>query len=160
MALNVAVQLYRGTFANLSALASTGKAGVLALATDTNQLYVDVGSGTAGIGPGHAWQRVSTDVTVQTAANQAARLALTAQVGDICLQTDTSTTYILTALPASTNGNWSAIGLATAPVSSVAGKTGAVTLAFTDITGVITQTQLPASIGTGSSLTSVDCGTF
>jgi hypothetical protein len=160
MALNVAVQLYRGTFANLSALASTGKAGVLALATDTNQLYIDAGSGTAGIGAGHAWQRVSTDVTVQTAANQAARLALTAQVGDICLQTDNSTTYILTALPASTNGNWSAIGLATAPVTSVAGKTGAVTLAFTDITGTITQTQLPTTIGSGSSLTSVDCGSF
>jgi len=160
MGLNVAVQLYRGTLANLSALATTGKAGVLALATDTNQLYIDTGAGTPGIGPGKAWQRVSTDVTVQTAANQAARLALTAQVGDIALQTDNSTTYILTALPASTNANWSAIGLASAPVTSVAGKTGAVTLAFTDIGGQITQAQLPTTVGAGSALTSVDAGTF
>lgn len=37
MALNVALQVYRGTLANLSALASTGKAGVLAWTTDTNE---------------------------------------------------------------------------------------------------------------------------
>ena len=160
MALNVAVQVFRGTLANLSTLATTGKAGVLAWTTDTNQLYVDAGSGAAGIGPGKAWQQFASEVSVQAAANQAARLALTAKVGDIATQTDTSTTYILTALPASTNANWSAIGLSTAPVTSVAGRTGAVTLSFTDLSGAATQTQLPTTIGAGSSLTSVDCGTF
>jgi hypothetical protein len=89
---------------------------------------------------------------VQVAANQAARLALTANIGDIALQTDTSTTYILTAAPATTNGNWQAIGLSTAPVSSVNGHTGAVSLTFSDFTGQqITQSQLPSVI---------DCGTF
>ena len=51
MALNVAMQVYRGTKANLSALASTGKVGVLAYTTDTQELHVDSGSGT-GIGKG------------------------------------------------------------------------------------------------------------
>ena len=160
MALNVAIQVYRGTKANLSSLASTGKAGVLAWTTDTQELYVDSGSGT-GIGPGNAWLRLANDVTVSTAANQAARLALTNQlIGDICVETDTGVTYVLTALPSSTNGNWQAIGIASAPVTSVAGRTGAITLSFTDLSGTITEAQLPASIGSGSNLTNMDCGTF
>ena len=160
MALNVAMQLYRGTKANLAALASTGKVGVLAYTTDSQELYVDSGSGT-GIGPGNAWLRVAADNTVSTAANQAARLALANQLlGDMCVQTDNSTTYVLTALPSSSNSNWTAVGLATAPVVSVNTHTGAVVLAFTDFSGQITQAQLPTSIGSGSALTSVDCGTF
>jgi hypothetical protein len=39
-------------------------------------------------------------------ANQAERLALAAQVGDVAIQTDDNTTYILQVLPASTNSNW------------------------------------------------------
>ena len=160
MALNVAMHLYRGTKANLAALASTGKVGVLAYTTDSQELYVDSGSGT-GIGPGNAWLRVAADNTVSTAANQAARLALANQLlGDMCVQTDNSTTYVLTALPSSSNSNWTAVGLATAPVVSVNTHTGAVVLAFTDFSGQITQAQLPTSIGSGSALTSVDCGTF
>lgn len=56
MANNVAIQLYRGTLANLAALASTGKVGVLAWTTDTNELYVDSGTGS---GIGTAWLRVA-----------------------------------------------------------------------------------------------------
>lgn len=160
MALNVKIALYRGTKANLAALASTGQAGVIAFTTDSREVYVDTGSGT-GIGPGNAWIRTAANNNVQVAANQAARLALAnVLLGDICTQTDTGVTYILTALPASTNGNWTAIGLASAPVTSVNTKTGAVVLAFTDFAGVITQAQLPASIGAGSNLTAIDCGTF
>src|SRR5947208_16661598 len=67
MALNVALQVYRGTLANLSALATTGKAGVLAWTTDTNELYVDAGSGSAGIGSGKAWQKVAHDLVTVNA---------------------------------------------------------------------------------------------
>ncbi len=77
---------------------------------------------------------------------------MTANIGDIALETDNSTTYILTASPATNNANWQAIGLSTAPVSSVNGHTGTVVLNFTDFTGdQITQAQLPSVI---------DCGTF
>jgi len=61
MAINVKFAVYRGTLANLSALASTGQAGVIAWTTDTHEFYVDSGSGT-GIGAGNAWQRVANDV--------------------------------------------------------------------------------------------------
>ncbi len=160
MANNVEIAIYRGPKANLASLPSRGIAGVLAWATDTQELYVDSGSGT-GIGPGNAWLRVASDTAVTTVANQAARLALANQlIGDMAVQTDTSTTYVLTALPASTNGNWTAIGLSSAPVSSVNGHTGTVVLQFTDFTGQITQAQLPTTIGAGSALTRIDCGTF
>lgn len=149
MALTETIQLYRGTRANLAALVSTGHQGVMVWTTDTNEIYVDSGTGT---GIGTAWLRIANDITVQTAANQTARLALTANIGDIALQTDNSTTYILTASPASTNSNWQIIGLSTAPVVSVNGHAGAVSLTFADFAGQqITQAQLP---------TVIDCGTF
>lgn len=165
MALNVAMQIYRGTKAALGSLASTGKIGVLAYTTDTQELYVDSGTGT-GIGPGNAWLRFAPDNKVFTDANQAARLAeSTALIGDFSVQTDTGITYVLTALPATSNGNWTAIGIASAPVTSVFGRTGAVIAvandyAFSQISGVLSQTQLPATIGAGSNLTSIDLGTF
>lgn len=71
--------------------------------------------------------------SVTTVANQTARLALTAQPGDVAIQTDTGTTYILAASPASTNGNWKVIE---APnlVQSVYGRTGAVVATSDDYT--------------------------
>lgn len=49
-----------------------------------------------------------TSITV--VANQAARLALSVDVGDVAKQTDNGISYILSALPASTDGNWISIG--------------------------------------------------
>lgn len=61
------------------------------------------------------------------AANQAGMLALTAQIGDLCIRTDQSKTFILAAEPASTLSNWKEM-LASGQVSSVNGQTGAVNL--------------------------------
>jgi hypothetical protein len=179
MALNVAVQLYRGTRASLASLASTGHAGVLAWTTDSNEFFVDQGSGTAGIGnegSGAAWIAVGNSIGYFTAANQAAMVALAAKVGDLCDRTDLKQIFILTASPASSAGNWQAIspdasvtgiqGLSSGTAHqfvSFIGTDGTQHLtqpSFADISGSLTQTQLPASIGAGSSLTSIDCGTF
>jgi hypothetical protein len=49
--------------------------------------------------------------SAQVVADQAARLALSnVQPGDVAKQTDTGLSYILSALPASTNANWISIG--------------------------------------------------
>lgn len=48
--------------------------------------------------------------TIQVVANQAARLALTAEPGDVAKQTDNGLSYMLAATPASTDSNWIAIG--------------------------------------------------
>lgn len=173
MALNIAVQVYRGLRSNLASLASTGHAGVLAWTTDSNELFVDSGSGT---GIGSAWLPLANDISYFTAASQTAMTALAAKVGDLCDRTDLHQIFILTAYPATTAGNWQAIS----PDSSVTGIVGlssGVTHewvsyidqsgvqhltqpSFTDISGQLAQTQLPTTIGSGSSLTSVDCGTF
>jgi hypothetical protein len=56
-------------------------------------------------------------VTVSAVANQAARTALTAEPGDIAIQSDNGTTYVLASSPASTNANWREIS-ATAAISA------------------------------------------
>jgi hypothetical protein len=218
MALNVSVQLYRGTLANLSALATTGKAGVLAWTTDTNELYVDSGSGSAGIGSGNAWQHVINDVfainaqvgtTYTVLASDRGKLVTLANAGAIAvtlpiatgagfpagwyteienrgagLVTITPTTSTINGgatITLATNNSVKIISDAT-NYFALLGKTsinvtgsvshqfansnnadGSLNLsqpAFTDISGNLAQTQLPASIGAGSSLTTVDCGTF
>lgn len=49
-------------------------------------------------------QTAITDTSV--VANQAERLLLSAQVGDVAIQTDVNLAYILQTLPPSVNGNW------------------------------------------------------
>ena len=48
-------------------------------------------------------------ISVTSVADQAARLLLTAETGDVAIQTDTGTTYVLSQSPASTNTNWKEI---------------------------------------------------
>ena len=64
-------------------------------------------------------------------ASQAAMLALTAQVGDIAVRTDVNKSFILTAEPATTLGNWQELLTPTDSVLSVDGLTGAVVLSGT-----------------------------
>lgn len=66
-------------------------------------------------------------------STQAAMLALTAQIGDVCVRTDLSKSFILKAEPASTLANWQELLIPSSTVSSVAGKTGAVTLTKSDV---------------------------
>ncbi len=165
MALNIALQIYHGLKANLPG--TTGKPGVLLWTTDSNELFVDTGS---------AFQNLSNDVSVFTAANQSAMTALAAKIGDIADRTDLHQNFILTAFPATNAGNWTALS----PDASVTGIVGLSSgtahefvsfidqsgvqhltqPVFSDISGLLSQTQLPTTIGAGTSLTSIDCGTF
>jgi hypothetical protein len=61
-------------------------------------------------------------------ADQAEMLALTAQTGDLAIRTDVNKSFILTAEPASTLGNWQELLTPTDSVLSVDGLTGAVDL--------------------------------
>jgi hypothetical protein len=64
-------------------------------------------------------------------ASQAAMLALTAQVGDIAVRTDVNKSFILTAEPSTSLGNWQELLTPTDSVLSVDGNTGAVSLSGT-----------------------------
>lgn len=214
MANNVAIQQYRGTHANLQALASTGKAGVLAWTTDTHELYVDSGSGT---GIGTAWLKVSHDLVSVNAQTGTTYTVSEFDLGKLVTFSNVSPVAVTLpqAGPTFQNG-WSTFlenlgsglvtitptastidGLASLTLSTdngilivsdgtnyftVRGRTtipatpaqphefvtsinsdGTANLAqpsFADISGLLSQTQLPATIGAGSSLTDIDCGTF
>lgn len=71
--------------------------------------------------------------TTQVVASEAAMLALTAQTGDVAVRTDVNKSFILTASPASTLGNWQELLTPTDAVLSVDGSTGAVSLSGTYI---------------------------
>ena len=64
-------------------------------------------------------------------ASQAAMLALTAQIGDVAVRTDVNKSFILTATPATTLGNWQELLTPTDAVLSVDGSTGAISLSGT-----------------------------
>ena len=69
--------------------------------------------------------------TTQVVNSQSAMLALTAQVGDVAVRTDVNKSFILTATPATTLGNWQELLTPTDSVLSVDGSTGAVSLSST-----------------------------
>jgi hypothetical protein len=69
--------------------------------------------------------------TTQVVNSQANMLALTAQVGDVAVRTDVNKSFILTATPASTLGNWQELLTPTDSVLSVDGSTGAISLSGT-----------------------------
>lgn len=217
MALNVKVAVYRGTLANLSALASTGQIGVLAWTTDTNELYVDSGSGT-GIGAGNAWLRVAQDLvsinaqsgtTYAIAATDRSKLVTISNASPVAVTVPIATgagfpagfitkvqnlgagTATLTPTTSTINGasslalltnqsidlvsdgtNWHALtGVTVFPVTAPVtnefatgmNSSGVLSLAqpaFSNISSTLAQTQLPATINSGSNLTLIDCGTF
>lgn len=66
-------------------------------------------------------------------ANQTAMLALTAEVGDIAVRTDLNKSFILKTAGASVLANWQELLTPTDVVTSVAGKTGIVTLVASDV---------------------------
>lgn len=85
-------------------------------------------------------------------SSQSAMLALTAEVGDIAIRTDLNKSFILQSTPASTLANWKELLTPPDTVTSVAGRTGNVTLANTDISGLGTaSTRDVASSGDASS---------
>jgi len=69
--------------------------------------------------------------TTQVVNSQANMLALTAQTGDVAVRTDVNKSFILTASPATTLGNWQELLTPTDAVLSVDGNTGAISLSGT-----------------------------
>lgn len=72
--------------------------------------------------------------SVSVVASEAAQLALTAQEGDVAVRSDLSKTFIRNSGTAGTIADWTELLSPTDAVSSVAGKTGTVTLVKADIT--------------------------
>jgi len=71
--------------------------------------------------------------TTNVVASQTAMLALIAEPGDLAIRTDLNKTYVLKTAGASTLANWQELLTPTDTVTSVAGKTGVVTLTASDV---------------------------
>jgi len=101
-------------------------------------------------------------------ATQAAMLALTGQRGDWCTRTDKGTDWQLIADDPTQLANWRERTYPASPVSSVAGRTGAVTISSADITdstttgrAVMTAATAAAArttLGAGTASTKTDVG--
>lgn len=68
-------------------------------------------------------------------ANQTAMLGLSGQKGDWTIRSDSGAVWIITGEDPSVIGGWTQLSYPAAPVASVAGKTGTVTLVVGDISG-------------------------
>lgn len=88
--------------------------------------------------------------------SQSAMLALSAQVGDVCVRTDLKKSFILKTAGASTLANWQELLTPTDAVSSVNGKTGAVTLSASDVGALPSSTTFVSSVnGASGAITNV-----
>lgn len=89
-----------------------------------------------------------------TVASQTAMLALVGQKGDWAIRSDTGTVWIISGNTPSQLASWTQVAYPAAPVSSVAGRTGAVTLAIADVTGLSSDaaaaTASLRTLGTGA----------
>lgn len=70
-------------------------------------------------------------------ASQAAMLALTGQKGDWCTRTDLGKVYVITGNTPTQLSSWTVLTYPASPVTSVAGHVGDVTLAMSDIGGLV-----------------------
>lgn len=91
---------------------------------------------------------------VHTVGTEAAQIALVAQEGDIAIRTDLNKTYVHNGGTAGTMADWSELLTPTDTVTSVNGKTGAVTLSTTDIAEGTNLYYTDARVSANSTVTS------
>lgn len=77
-------------------------------------------------------------------ANEAAMLATTGAKGDWVIRTDLGTVWTITGANPGILAGWTQLGYPTAPVTQVAGRTGAVVIGQSDVTGLTTALGLLA----------------
>jgi hypothetical protein len=108
----------------------------LALKLDANQKGVPNGVASLnaqGIIPSSQLPPVTLSSTSVVGSDAAMTALSSATVGSIAVRTDVNKNYVLSALPASTLGNWLELLTPAAPVQAVNGYTGSVNLTKTDL---------------------------
>jgi len=96
--------------------------------------------------------------TVQTAANQAAQLSLTAQEGDVVVRSDENKTYMHNGGSAGTMGDYTVLATPTDTVTSVNSATGAVTLTHDGFSDFVSNEHLDWTADQGS--TNIHAGNY
>ena len=152
-----------------SAPGSSLDAGDLYFDTTANALYHYNGSAwaavqsyTAGTGitlSGGAFSASPVALTtIQTAANQVAHLALTAQEGDVVVRSDESKTYMHNGGSAGSMSDYTLMATPTDAVTSVDGATGVVTLNHDSLTGFVANEHIDWSADQGG--TNIHAGNY
>ena len=124
----------------------------LANVTDTTNVVAALTAGT-GItisGGGTIAAGPVALTTVQTAANQTAHLALTAEEGDVVVRSDENKSYMHNGGTAGTMGDYTLLATPTDVVLSVDGAVGAVTLNHDSLAGFVANEHLDWSADQGS----------
>ena len=143
----------RNALGGVAGLDNTGLIAVAQLPTGANAvLLLD----NTGLVPTSALPPLAVN-EIWAVANQAARLALSAQRGDMAIQADNGKTYVLSADVPSVNANWIEV-LAAGQVSMVNGQTGTVSLGITDIPGLGTALAGKEATGVAAGLVSAHAG--
>lgn len=118
--------------------------GTLATTDDIDSVIVELSGAANGLatldGSGKLTSSQLPDLAISdylgSVASQAAMLALTGQKGDWCVRSDTGSNWVITGSDPAQIGSWTQLTYPASPVTSVAGRTGAVTLSNTDISGL------------------------
>ena len=138
---NVVAALTAGTNINIAGNGTISS-------TDTNTTY------TAGTGitlSGTEFSAASLALTtVQTAANQTAHLALTAQQGDVVVRSDENKSYVHNGGSAGNMNDYTLLLTPTDAVLSVDGNTGAITLNHDTLTGFVANEHIDWTADQGS----------
>ena len=133
---------YQAPIGTISGLAKGNGANALTAATaGTDYLAPSVLGAASGVATLGSDGKLTTaqipDISVVdylgSVASQTAMLALTGQKGDWCTRSDLGTNFVITGSTPSLIGSWTQLSYPTAPVTSVASKTGAVTLTASDV---------------------------
>jgi hypothetical protein len=135
----------------IEALANvTDTANVVAALTAGTGITIS-GGGTIAAGP-------IALTTVQTAANQTAHLALTAEAGDVVVRSDENKSYVHNGGTAGTMGDYTLLATPTDVVLSVDGNVGAVTLNHDSLTGFVANEHLDWTADQGG--TNIHAGNY
>ncbi|ANZ35226.1 hypothetical protein BBK82_03210 [Lentzea guizhouensis] len=127
----------------LAAVATSGAYGDLAGRPSIPDSYDDL----TGTVPTSALPAIAITEYLGAVASQAEMLTLAGQRGDWCTRTDLGTTWIITGDTPTQLASWTALSYPTAPVISVAGQTGAVTLGKADVGLGNVANLAPADLG-------------
>jgi len=99
---------------------------------------IGVANGIASLGsdgklPAAQLPAIAVQDFLGTVATQAAMIALVGEKGDWAIRSDRGTVFIITGANPAVLGSWTEMAYPTAPVTSVAGRTGTVVLAKADV---------------------------
>lgn len=86
-----------------------------------------------GVVPSSQIPAIAISEYLGSVVSQAAMLALVGDRGDWCLRSDLGTTWVLSSDDSSLLASWTELNYPTAPVTSVNGQTGAVSLIYSDV---------------------------